>query len=231
MDRDRSHLANRLLLSLPEIDYQQLEPYLFPVKLPVGTVIYEASDKIETVYFPQTALISLVSTLENGATSEIGLIGGTGIVGLSVCLGSGYSKNRAIVQVADGALKISARVLKEFERGGELQRVLLRYTESRMDEISQLAVCNSYHTVEERLARWLLTVQDLIQANELPLTQEFLGNMLGVQRSGVTITAGILQRAGLIKYSRGKIKILDRQRLEDTACECYQLFYQHFYRQ
>ena len=143
-----------------------------------------------------------------------------------------FGKHRAIVQVADSALKISAEVLKqEFDRGGELQRILLRYTETRLDEIAQLAVCNGHHTIEERLARWLLTVQDLIQSDELPLTQEFLGNMLGVRRSGVTITAGILQRAGLISYSRGKIKILDRQRLEATACECYKLFYEHFYRQ
>ena len=232
MFQDRSRSANRLLSSLPEIEYQRLEPYLFPTKLSAGKIFYEASDKIETVYFPQTALISLVSTLENGTTTEIGLIGGTGIVGLSVCLGSGYSKHRAIVQVPDSALKISAEVLKqEFDRGGELQRILLRYTETRLDEIAQLAVCNGHHTIEERLARWLLTVQDLIQSDELPLTQEFIGNMLGVRRSGVTITAGILQRAGLISYSRGKIKILDRPRLENTACECYRLFYDHFYRQ
>ena len=231
MFQNHSRSANRLLSSLPEAEYKRLEPYLFPVKLSTGTIFYEASDKIETVYFPQTALISLVSTLNNGATTEIGIIGGTGIIGLSVCLGSGYSKHRAIVQVADGALKISAKVLKqEFDRGGELQKSLLRYTETRLDEVAQLAVCNAHHTIEERLARWLLTVQDLIQADELPLTQEFIGNMLGVRRSGVTISAGILQKAGLISYSRGKIKIVDRSRLEDTACECYQLFYQNFYR-
>ena len=231
MSQDRSLSANRLLSSLPELEYQRLEPHLFPIKLSLGKVFYEASEKIETVYFPQTALISLVSVLDNGATTEIGLIGGTGIVGLPVLLGSGYSKHRAIVQVADGALKISAKVLKqEFERGGELQRLLLDYTETRMDEVAQLAVCNAHHSIEKRLARWLLTVLDLIQSDELPLTQEFLGNMLGVRRSGVTLSAGILQRAGLISYSRGKIKILDRQRLENTACECYQLFYKHFYR-
>ena len=231
MSQNFTRSANRLLSSLPEIEYQRLEPYLFPVKLSLGRIFYEASEKIETVYFPQTALISLVSILDNGATTEIGLIGGTGIVGLPVCLGSGYSKHRAIVQVADGALKISAEVLKqEFKRGGELQRLLLNYTETRLDEVSQLAACNAHHTIEERLSRWLLTVQDLIQADELPLTQEFLGDMLGVRRSGVTLAAGILQRAGLISYSRGKIKILDRQRLEDTSCECYQLFHDHFYR-
>ncbi|MGD1920465.1 MAG: Crp/Fnr family transcriptional regulator [Pleurocapsa sp.] len=174
----------------------------------------------------------MVSTLKNGATAEVGLIGGTGVVGLPVFLGSGYSKNRAVVQVADGALKISAKMLKrEFELGGTLQKLLLQYTETRLDQISQLAVCNAHHTIEERLARWLLTVQDLIQSDELPLTQEYIADMLGVQRSGVTIAAGILQRAGLINYSRGRIKIKERKNLEMAACECYKLFHDHFYRE
>ena len=232
MSQDRSRSANRILSSLPEIEYQRLEPYLISVKLTLGEVFYEPLEKIETVYFPKKALISLVSTLKNGATSEVGLIGGTGMVGLPVLLGNGCSKNRAVVQVADGAFKISAQILKqEFERGGKLQRLLLQYTENRLDEVSQLAVCNAHHTIEERLARWLLTVRDLIQSDELPLTQEFIGDMLGVQRSGVTIAAGIVQRAGLIKYSRGKIKIIDSRGLEDVACECYELFYDRFYRE
>ena len=231
MSQDKSRSANRLLSSLPEIEYLRLKPYLIPVKLSLGKVLYEASEKIETAYFPQTALISLVSTLKNGATSEIGLIGGTGIVGLPVCLGSGYSRNRAIVQVAGGALKISAQILKqEFDRDKKLQRLLLGYTETRLDEVAQLAVCNAHHTIEQRLARWLLTVQDLVQSEELFLTQQFLGNMLGVQRSGVTIAAGIFQQAGFISYSRGKIKIISRQDLEKVACECHQLFYENFYR-
>lgn len=201
------------------------------VSLPVKTVFYEASERIETVYFPNTALISLVSTLKNGATTETGIIGGTGMVGLPVILGSSHSSQRAIVQVGDGAMKISALILKqEFDRGGELQRLLLSYAETRLNEVAQLAVCNGHHSLEERLARWLLTVQDLIQSDELPLTQEFMGNMLGVRRSGVTITAGIFQRAGIIRYSRGKITILNREALEDTACECYELFHENFYR-
>ena len=229
---DHSPSTNRLLSSLPKIEYQRLEPYLIPVQLPVSTVLYEASEKIETVYFPKTALISLVSTLSNGVTTEIGIIGGTGMIGLPVILGNSYSKNRAIVQIGDGAFKISAQILKqEFNRGGELQRSLLRYTQTRLDEVAQLAVCNGHHTIEERLARWLLTVQDLTQSDDLSLTQEFLGNMLGARRSGVTLAAGSLQQAGLISYSRGKISIENRQDLEDTACECYQLFYKNFYRQ
>ena len=231
MPQDKSRSLNCLLSSLPEIEYQRLEPYLTSVKLPLSTILYEVSEKIETVYFPQTALISLVSTLKNGATTEISLIGGTGIVGLPVCLGSGYSKNRAIVQVAGGAFKISAQVFKqEFDRGGELQKSILNYTETRLNEVAQLAICNVHHTIEQRLARWLLMVQDLIQSDEMFLTQEFIGNMLGVQRSGVTIAAGILQQAGSISYVRGKIRIKSRENLENVACECYELFYENFYR-
>lgn len=232
MFQDKSRSANHLLSSLPEAEYQRLEPYLTSVNVSVRTVFYEAAEQIKTVYFPQTALISLVSTLKNGATCEIGLIGSTGMVGLPVCLGSGYSQNRAIVQVPGGAIKISAQILKqEFDRDGELQKLLLRYTETRLNEIAQLAVCNAHHKIEQRLARWLLMVQDLIQSDEIPLTQEFLGDMLGVQRSGVTLAAGILQQAGLISYSRGKIKIKSRPDLEKVACECYQLFYENFRRQ
>lgn len=231
MSQDVSRSANRLLSALPEDEYERLEPYLTSVSLPLGTVFYEASEQIETVYFPKTSLISLVNTLETGATTEISLIGGTGVVGLPVILGSGNSQQRAIVQVADSAIKISAKVLKrEFDRGGELQKILLQYIDTRLNEVAQLAVCNRHHTIEERLARWLLTVQDLIQKQQLPLTQEFIGHMLGVRRSGVTLAAGSLQTAGLIRYSRGKIEILDRQNLEDAACECYQLFHDHYYR-
>lgn len=231
MGQDRSRSANRLLAALPENEYQRLEPHLTSVQLPIYRVLYEASEKIETVYFPNTALISLVDILENGATTEVSLVGGTGMVGLPVILGSGYSKNRAIVQIADSAMKISARILKqEFERGGELQKILLRYTEDRISEITQLAICNAHHTIEERLARWLLIVADLTQSDSLLLTQEFLSQMLGVRRSGITITAQTFQRAGVITYRRGKITISNREALEEICCECYQLFHDHYYR-
>ncbi|MBE9044342.1 Crp/Fnr family transcriptional regulator [Pleurocapsales cyanobacterium LEGE 10410] len=232
MSQDLSRSANRLLSSLPKAEYERLEPYLISVSAPLKTVFYEASDKIETVYFPNTSLISLVNTLENGATTEVSLVGGTGMIGLPVILGSGMSKNRAIVQVEDSAMKISAEILKrEFKRGGELQNILHRYTETRIDEITQLAVCNAHHTIEERLARWLLTTSDLIQSDNLPLTQEFLGTMLGVRRSGVTLAAQLLQRVEIINYRRGKIKILNKEALEDVSCECYRLFHNNFYRQ
>ncbi|PSB12739.1 Crp/Fnr family transcriptional regulator [Pleurocapsa sp. CCALA 161] len=230
MVHDYFRSTNRLLPALSEAEYLRLEPYLIYEPLSVGTVFYEASEKIETIYFPHSALVSLVNTLSNGTTTEIGIIGGTGMIGLPALLGDGYSSQRAVVQIGDGSVKISALILKrEFDRGGELQKVLLNYAQTRLNEISQLAVCNRHHTIEERLARWLLTVQDLTQAGELPLTQEFIGNMLGCRRSGVTIAAGTLQKAGLINYHRGKITILNRQSLEVVACECYQLFYDNFY--
>lgn len=231
MSQDLSRSANRLLSSLPQAEYERLEPYLTSVSLPLKTVLYQASERIETIYFPNTSLISLVNTLENGATTEVSLVGGTGMIGLPAILGSGISRNRAIVQVSNSAMKISAEILRrEFKQGGELQNVLHRYTETRLDEVTQLAVCNAHHTIDERLARWLLTTSDLIQSDNLPLTQEFLSTMLGVRRSGVTLAAQLLQRVEIINYRRGKIQILNKQALEDVSCECYRLFYDHFYR-
>ena len=223
---------NRLLAALPEIVYRRLEPYLTFVSLPVGEICYEALEEIDTVYFPDTALISLVSTLSDGFTSEISLVGSTGMIGLPVILGSGYSQHRAFVQVSGSIVKISASILKhEFDTGGELQKLLLFYVEDRLNEVAQLSICNRHHNIEERMARWLLMVQDLVQSDELFLTQEFIGQMLGVNRPGVTLTAGTFQRSGLIRYTRGKITILNRNALEDIACECYQLFHKHFYQQ
>ena len=217
--------TNRLLAALPKDEYQRLEPHLTPVSLSTGTLVYKAFERIETVYFPNNALISSTFSLSNGSTVEIGLIGSQGMIGLPVIFGNNYSYNRVVVLAEDSAMKISAEVLKrEFERGKELQRLLLMYADTRLKEVLQLAACNRHHVIEERLARWLLTIQDLIQCKELPLTQEFISNMLGVRRSGVTIAAGILQRERCICYSRGKITILNRQALEDKACECYQLF-------
>lgn len=232
MSQEQSSCINRILAALPAREYQRLEPYLMPVSLDNGTVLYHADEPIDTVYFPDKAIISLVTTLETGITTEIGIVGRTGMVGLPVILGSGRSYNQAMVQLPNGVTKISAKVVKkEFDRGEELQRLLLLYTEARLKEVSQLVVCNRHHTIEERLARWLLMVQDLIQSNELALTQEFMGNMLGVRRSGVTIAAGVLQRAGMIRYARGKITILDRKALKDTACECYEVFHENYYGQ
>ena len=217
--------TNRLLAALPETVYKRLEPYLTSISVPRETVFYEALEEIETVYFPQTALICLVNTLTNGTNTEVGIIGFTGMIGLEVLLSNSYSYDRAVVQIPGEVLKISASILRqEFDRGGELQRVLLKYALSRLNDLSQLSACNCHHTIEQRLARWLLTVQDLTLSDELALTQEFLGNMLGCRRSGVSLSASTFQEAEIICYSRGKIKILDRQLLEDAACECYSIF-------
>ena len=231
MDKSNLKQANGILAALPEDEYQRLDPYLKLVDLSSGNILYEPQELIETVYFPVSALISIVSTLDNGITTEIGLIGNNGIIGLPVVLGSRRSSNRIIVQVSNTAIKVAAQVLKkEFDRQGELQRLLLLYSEARLIQVSQQAVCNRHHSIEERLARWLLTVADSIESNELPLTQEFIANMLGVRRSSVTVAAGILQRAGMIRYSRGKITILDRTALENTTCECYDYLKHEFQR-
>ena len=229
MSQGFSRPNNFLLAALPNAEYQRLEPYLTTISVPRGQVLYEASEMIETVYFPNDALISLVSILIDGSTTEIGLIGGTGVVGLAAILSNGYSQHRAVVQIPDSVTKISASVLKrEFDRGEELQRLLLNFAQIRIDQTAQLAACNRHHIIEERLARWLMMVRELIQSDELPLTQEFLSSMLGVRRSGVTVSAGILQQAGMISYSRGRITVLDAERLEETACECYELFRDNF---
>lgn len=227
---DCNNRKNFLLASLSEIESKRLESFLNLVQLPLDKALYEASEKIEWVYFPNTALISLVATLENGATSEVSLIGLNGFTGLPVILSSGYSNYRTVVQVAGSAIKVSARILKrEFERGGELHRLLHHYTETRLNEIAQLAVCNAHHTIVKRFARQLLMTSDLTASNKIYLTQESLGNMLGVRRAGITNAAQTLQKAGIIDYNRGKIIILNRERLENAACECYQIFRKNFY--
>ncbi|MGF1490667.1 MAG: Crp/Fnr family transcriptional regulator [Prochloraceae cyanobacterium] len=231
MSQELPRPANLILSSLPEEEYQQLSPYLYPVSLPLGTTLYDAGDKIETVYFPNETVISLIAILEEGEIAETALIGKFGIIGLPAILGTGYNTEKTIVQVADNLMKMSASVLKtQFLKGGELQRYILLYTEYRMIEINRQSVCNTYHTIEQRLARWLLRIQDLVGSQELFLTQDFIAKMLGVNRSSVTIIAGILQRAGMISYSRGKVTILDRVALEDTTCQCYFFLKQEYER-
>ncbi|HEY9768868.1 MAG TPA: Crp/Fnr family transcriptional regulator [Coleofasciculaceae cyanobacterium] len=222
-----SRSLNHFLAALPEAEYQRLKPHLTSVSLAAETILYETSQRMETVYFPKNAVFSSSFKLSNGSTVEIGLIGATGMIGLPAIFGNNYSCSQVLVLVADSAMKISARVLKrEFERGGELQRLLLTYADTRLKEVAQLAACNRHHIIEERLARWLLMVQDLSQSDELPLTQELISNIIGVRRSTVTLAAGILQQKRCICYSRGKITILNREALEDNACECYQLLRQ-----
>jgi CRP-like cAMP-binding protein len=223
--------ANQLLTALSESEYESLAPHLETVSLRTGQILYESYELIEFVYFPNRAIVSLVAIMEDGATTEVGLIGKEGMVGLPVILGNNSSTSRAIVQIANSAVMLSADILKrEFDRGGELQRLLLLYTQGLLTQVSQTAACNRQHVIEERLARWLLSVQDRIERDEFFLTQEMIAYMLGVRRSGVTVAANILQKAGMINYSRGRIHIRDRQALEATACECYRLVNQEFQR-
>jgi len=224
-------LINKLLMALPPEEYQRLIPYLKPVNLVLGQVIYEPYQLIKEVYFPQRAMISLVSIMRNGSTTEIGLVGNEGMVGIPVFLGGNVTTNRAIVQIEGNAMKMDADVLREeFARGGQLQKNLLLYTQARLTQVSQIAACKSHHLIEERLARWLLSVHDCVNHEELPLTQKFISEMLGVRRASVTEAAIALQKAELIKYSRGMITILNRKELEQAACECYSLIKNEFTR-
>lgn len=222
---------NKLLAALPISEYERLIPHFKEVKLECGSILYEPYEPINSIYFPITVMISLVSIMENGSTTEIGLIGNEGMIGLPAILGGQFSISRAIVQIEGNGLKINSDIVKEeFDRGETLQKILLLHTQARLTQISQSAACNRQHRIEARLAKWILSVHDCVLNDEIPLTQEFISNMLGVRRSGVTIAANALQNAGLISYNRGKITILDYEGLENIACECYRLVQNEFIR-
>ena len=197
---------------------------LQPVTFALGDVVYESGGHLQHVYFPATSVVSLLYTMENGSTAEMGLAGNDGVVGVALFLGGDTTPNRAVVQIGGGAFRMTAKDLREeFARGGPFQRALLRYTQALITQISQTAVCNRLHEVEQRLCRWLLLCHDRVKSNEIQMTQEFISNMLGGRRESVTVAAGRLQDVGLIHYARGHISILDRQGLERTVCECYQI--------
>src|SRR4028119_46872 len=214
--------VNRLLAALPDAEYQRLVPHLERVPLPVKQVLHKRGESIEYVYFPHRAIVSLISTPEEGSKVEVGLVGNEGLVGIPAVLGDNIATTTAIVQREDSGMRMEASLLKsEFGRGGVLQSLLLRYTQALYALASQNAACNRLHNLEERLARWLLLVYDRVGSNELQLTQEFIAEMLGVRRAGVTEAANRLQQAGLIRYNRGKITIVNRQELEAASCSCY----------
>ncbi|MDJ0592461.1 MAG: Crp/Fnr family transcriptional regulator [Pleurocapsa sp. MO_226.B13] len=222
---------NQILKALPNSQYQRIASHLKQVNLSSGEILLEPGEEVREIYFPQTAMISLVSIMMDGSTTEIGLIGNEGMVGLPAILGGKSTTSRSIVQIAGVALKVPAEIiLREFHRGEKLQQLVLLYTQALLTQVSQSAACNRQHKIEERLARWLLSVQDCVLQDELPLTQEFIANMLGTRRSGVTVAAGILQQAGIIRYSRGRITILNREDLEARSCECYRLVQNEFVR-
>jgi CRP-like cAMP-binding protein len=215
-------VENRLLASLPADEYERLLPQLQPVSFSLGDVVYEFGGQVDDVFFPTSSIVSLLYTMENGTSAEMGLTGSDGVVGIALFMGGGTMPNRAVVQSAGGALRMKAKVLQdEFARGGKFQQSLLRYTQALITQISQTAVCNRLHSVEQQLCRWLLLSHDRVKADELIMTQELIADMLGVRREGVTVAAGRLQDSGAISYVRGHIKILNREKLEGTVCECY----------
>ena len=222
-------VENRLLAALPGEEYERFLPNLEPVAFSLGEVVYESGGHLDHVYFPTTAIVSLLYTMENGSSAEMGLAGNEGVVGIALFMGGGTMPNRAVVQSAGGAIRMKAKVLQdEFARGGQFQRLLLRYTQALITQISQTAVCNRLHSVEQQLCRWLLLSHDRVKTDELIMTQGLIADMLGVRREGVTVAAGRLQDLGAISYVRGHIKILDRERLEATVCECYRVVKDEF---
>jgi len=228
-NRPNTSTQNRLLAALPRTDYERLLPQLQEVSFSLGEVVYEFGGHLQYVYFPTTSIVSLLYTMENGTSAEMGLTGNDGVVGIALFMGGGTMPNRAVVQSAGGAIRMNAKALQdEFAQGGKLQQLLLRYTQALITQISQTAVCNRLHTVEQQLCRWLLLSHDRVRADELIMTQELIADMLGVRREGVTVAAGRLQDAGAISYVRGHIKILDRQKLEETVCECYRVVKEEF---
>jgi CRP-like cAMP-binding protein len=215
---------NRLLAALPADEYERVRRNLQPVSFSLGEVVYEFAGHLEYVFFPTTSIISLLYTMENGSSAEMGLTGNDGVVGIALFMGGGTMPNRAVVQSAGGAFKMKAKILQdEFALGGTFQRLMLRYTQALITQISQTAVCNRLHAVEQQLCRWLLLSHDRLNTNELVMTQELIADMLGVRREGVTVAAGRLQDEGAISYVRGRIQILDRDKLEATVCECYRV--------
>ncbi|MDJ0592460.1 MAG: Crp/Fnr family transcriptional regulator [Pleurocapsa sp. MO_226.B13] len=215
-------VKNKLLSSLLSSTYQRLSPHLEEVSFDAGEVVHQPDTKITEVYFPQSARFSLVLMMSDRSVIEIGSIGFEGIVGLCVVFGSDSTNTSSMVQIPGTALKLPAEIIKqEFQRGEELQKLLLLYTQVQLVQTSQIAACRSHHEIEQRLARWLLLIYDGIQQDTLPLTQKFISLMLGVRRASITETAISFQKQGIIQYSRGKITILNSSRLESIACECY----------
>lgn len=220
---------NRLLAALPSSVYQRLEPHLQPIELSHSQILNIVGEPDQYAYFPTNSMISRVAILENGATTEVGVVGNEGMIGLPIILQTNRTFFTTIVQVSGCSLIITAQELqKELNRQGALKRLLMQYVQARMIQVGQTAACNSHHKIEQRFARWLLMTRDAVQKKRFELTQEFISQMLGVRRTGVTEIAGKFQKAGIIEYKRGKIEIIDSQELEAIACECYQTVAQEF---
>ena len=220
---------NQLLATLPPAEYQRWLPHLEAVPLALGQVLYESGATLEHVYFPTTAIVSLLYVMQDGASAEIAVVGLEGVVGVSLFIGGESTPSRAVVQSAGGAFRLRAQLLKdEFNRAGPVLHLLLRHTQALITQMSQTAVCNRHHSLDQQLCRWLLLSMDRLRGNELVMTQELIANMLGVRREGVTEGALKLQNAGLIRYARGHITVLDRAALERATCECYAVVKQEY---
>jgi CRP-like cAMP-binding protein len=213
---------NHLLAALPLEAQERILPHLELAEMPLGKVLYESGESSRYVYFPTNSIVSLLYVMENGASAEISVVGNEGIVGIAVFMGGESTTSRAIIQSSGHAYRLSGQRLKdEFNRHGDLQVLMLRYTQALITQMAQTAVCNRHHSIDQQLCRWLLLSLDRLRSSELTMTQELIANMLGVRREGVTDAAGKLQRLGVIEYHRGRIKVLDRKKLEALCCECY----------
>ena len=212
---------NRLLAALPDTEWQRWLPDLEWVQLPLGEVLYESGGALSHVYFPTTAIVSLLYVMENGASAEIAVVGYEGLVGISLFMGGESTPSRAVVQSAGEGFRMKAAAIKDVFNHPPVLHLLLRYTQALITQMAQTAVCNRHHSLDQQLCRWLLLSLDRLKGSELVMTQELIANMLGVRREGVTDSALKLQKAGLIQYSRGRISVLDRPGLESRSCECY----------
>jgi CRP-like cAMP-binding protein len=222
---------NRLLDALPVEIFERISAHLELISMHLGEVLYESGGQLQHVYFPTTAIVSLHYIMENGASAEIAGVGNEGVLGISLFMGGNTTPSRATVQTAGYGYRLTGRLMmEEFNRAGPMMRLMLRYTQALMTQMSQTAVCNRHHSVEQQLCRWLLLTLDRSPSNELTMTQELIAAMLGVRREGITETAGNLQRAGLISYRRGHITVLDRSGLESRTCECYNVVKKEFHR-
>ena len=223
-NKPHARSKNHLLSDLPSDEFKRIFSHLEEASLELGQVLYESGDRLEYIYFPTTAIISLLYIMENGATAEIGVVGNEGFLGVPLVLGGETTPNRAVIQSAGEALRMKSKALKaEFERGAVFHNLLLRYTQALLTQISQTAVCNRLHSLEQQLCRWLLLSHDRLDSDKLVMTHDLISNMLGVRREGVTLAAAKLVKRHLIKNVRGTITVLDRQGLEGLVCECYQV--------
>ncbi len=218
----RDPRQNQILAELPENTFRRLEPYLEPVSLPLGKVLCESGDTLRYVYFPLDCIISLLYVMRDGSSAEISVVGREGLIGVSLFMGGESTPSRAVVQSGGLGYRLPSQQMKdELNTHGNLMNLLLRYTQALITQISQTAVCNRHHSIDQQLCRWLLLSLDRLSGNELVMTQELIANMLGVRREGVTEAAGKLQKLGVIEYRRGHITVLDRPKLEQLSCECY----------